>query len=89
MATKKYVSDSKLQYFWNKIKTYITNAISGKQDTLTAGTHITIANNVISANIDDYATQADIVAMLSVLGIENVYILNNDEYETFDGGDKA
>lgn len=50
MATKKYVSDTKLQYFWNKIKTYITNAISGKQDTLTAGTNITIANNVISAN---------------------------------------
>lgn len=88
MATKKYVSDSKLQYFWNKIKTYITNAISGKQDALTAGTHITIANNVISANIDDYATQEDIVTMLSVLGI-NTYILDNDEYETFDDGGGA
>jgi len=49
---KKYVSDTKLQYFWNKIKSYITNVVSGKQDVLTAGDNINISNNTISANFD-------------------------------------
>ena len=35
MATKKYVSDSKLQYFWGKVKGYVATAISGKQNVLT------------------------------------------------------
>lgn len=35
MATKEYVSDSKLQYFWGKVKEYIATAISGKQNVLT------------------------------------------------------
>jgi len=47
MANKYYLNKTGLTYFWGKIKA----ALAGKQDTLTAGTNITIdANNVISAS---------------------------------------
>lgn len=40
-----------LQQYDTKIKQYIGNGLSGKQDTLTAGTGITISGNTISSNV--------------------------------------
>lgn len=41
----KYLDSTGLAYLWGKIKTYVTNALSSKQDTLVSGTNIKTINN--------------------------------------------
>lgn len=43
MANKTFLDKTGLTYFWSKVKT----ALSGKQDTLTAGTGISLSNNTL------------------------------------------
>ncbi len=50
MATKKYVSDSKLQYFWNKIKTFVNNNVPTRTSQLTND------SNFIDTSYKLYAT---------------------------------
>ena len=69
MATY-YLDKTGLSYFWSKIKA----AISGKQDTLTAGTGISISNNTISAS---GFTKIITVSSLPSSGIDNnaIYVV--------------
>lgn len=50
MANKKYVSDSKLQYFWSKIKLFVNNSIPTKTSDLTND------SNFIDTSYQLYAT---------------------------------
>lgn len=49
MAEKKYLDEDGAKYFWDKIWGKIKTALAGKQDAMTAGNGISIANNTISA----------------------------------------
>lgn len=45
MSITKYADSTGLTEFWAKVKSHVTSAISGKQDTLVSGTNIKTVNN--------------------------------------------
>lgn len=53
---KKYLDDNGLLYFWSKIKTYVTNAISGKADKTQAVSNITRSGTTFTATKADGTT---------------------------------
>lgn len=53
---KKYLDDNGLLYFWSKIKTYVTNAISGKADKTQAVSNITRNGTTFTATKADGTT---------------------------------
>lgn len=72
---KKYLDNNGLAYFWGKVK----DELDDKQDTLTAGTNITIENNVISASGGggsvDIATNNEIDAIFDEYDTTSVFLL--------------
>lgn len=72
---KKYLDNNGLAYFWGKVK----DELDDKQDTLTAGTNITIQNNVISATGGggsvDIATTAEVDAIFDTQDTTSVFLL--------------
>lgn len=51
----KYLDENGLLYVWGKIK----NLLSGKQDKLSAGSHISLSGNTISASFSNATTSVD------------------------------
>ena len=45
MAVRKFADATGITELWSKVKSYISSAISGKQDTLVSGTNIKTINN--------------------------------------------
>lgn len=72
---KKYLDNNGLAYFWGKVK----DELDDKQDTLTAGTNITIENNVISASGGggsvDIATNNEIDAIFDTKDTTSVFLV--------------
>ena len=72
---KKYLDNNGLAYFWGKVK----DELDDKQDSLTAGTNITIQNNVISATGGggsvDIATTAQVDAIFDTQDTTSVFLL--------------
>ena len=70
----KYLDKNGLTYFYGKVK----DEIDTKQDTLTAGTNITIQNNVISATGGgsvDVATTSEVDAIFDTVDTTSVFLL--------------
>lgn len=86
---KNYLDKDGLSYFWNKIKAKIptktsqlendsgfadASSLNNKQDKLTAGAHISISNNVVSAK--DYISSKDPVATANLNTVSGEILAN-------------
>lgn len=86
---KNYLDKDGLSYFWNKIKAKIptktsqlendsgfadASSLNNKQDKLTAGAHIGISNNVVSAN--GYISSKDPVATANLNTVSGEILAN-------------
>lgn len=56
--SKKFLDQTGLSYFWGKIKTYVSNAISGKADKVTSATNGNFAGLDANGNLTDSGSKA-------------------------------
>lgn len=76
MAATKYLNDTGLSTFWNKIKTYIASSISGlaTSEALTTG----LAGKADTTALDDYAKTTALADYAKSTDVESTYAKKSD-----------
>lgn len=88
MSITKYADSTGLTEFWAKVKSHVTSAISGKQDTLVSGTNIKTINSTSLLGSGNIAVQPTLVSGTNIKTVNNESLLGSGNISIAGGGSK-